>query len=93
MPTYYAWTYSRSEALRARQHCIEVMHQIYLLPEQNWWWKEMDQLSIDTQVAILWDIQKRWGMTPHICRDRYCLCHVAIAEGAPDEYRAPSDSL
>lgn len=90
MAYHYMERRSRSWALHERVVAIETIHTILGIDERDPILRELDQMTLDGLVEFLWELQKRWGLTPHICFDRYCLCHVVIAEGKPDLPDSPS---
>jgi hypothetical protein len=70
-------------AQKQRALIIAAMHDIICRPSEGWWWLEVDQLALDKLVERLWQISAEHGLTPHVCLDRACGCHLVIAEGEP----------
>jgi hypothetical protein len=50
-----------------------------LLPDAT----EDDLLAIDALVARMWGLALEFGISPHLCRDRYCSCHLCLHQGEP----------
>lgn len=83
MIPYQMRTWTRAKALRSRELSLSCIHRLIEVDEKEPLRRELDQLAIDGHVEMLWAIAERWGLTPHICMDRYCYCHVVILEGQP----------
>lgn len=43
------------------------------------WEHERVEVTIDA----MWTLAQSAALSPHLCRDRYCLCHVLLHEGEP----------
>jgi hypothetical protein len=78
----------KAKALKTRATIIGCLHTIANHPETEYFWREVDQLTVDKLVEDLWRLAKLEGLTPHACTDHYCICHVWIAEGQTEEYSA-----
>lgn len=83
MIPYQMRSWTRAKALKCRELSIQCIHRLLEIYEEEPLRREIDQLAIDGHVEMLWAIAEKWGLTPHICMDRYCHCHVVIAEGEP----------
>lgn len=62
---------------------LERLHRVLDLelhePGNPEWPEEGDRL-----VDSMWVVALECALTPHLCPDRYCHCHVALYQGEPE---------
>lgn len=72
------------EATRVRKELLEQLHGACALVESD----PLDVVNYENRDELadrLWQLSLMHQLTPHVCPDRYCICHVVLFDREPED--------